>query len=247
MTARCPSDLALERHLLAPESSPLRGHLEACAPCRDRVSEMKRLGDEFQQYVFPATVEAVEAAAAKRPAWDLVRWLAPLPALGAAAALVLLASPAAPPDDYLGVKGGGTMGLAVFLQGAAGPHPAKDGEVVPASSAVRFKVRPSKPCRLWVLSVDATGQVSRLFPAEGDVGLEVTKVTELPGGAVLDGLAGPERFVAVCAPRALSFASVEGAVRSGLAAGPEGVRALRTLPGLPAGTHQDSVLLEKAP
>lgn len=247
MTARCPSDLALEKHLLAPEASALRGHLEACQPCRDRLTEMRRLGDEFQQYVFPATVGAVEAAAARRPAWDLMRWLAPLPALAAAAALVLVAGPGAPPDDYLGVKGGGSMGLAVFLQGAAGPHPAKDGEVVPASAAVRFKVRPARPCRLWVLSVDATGQVSRLFPAEGEGGLEVTRVTELPGGAVLDGQAGPERFLALCAPVPLTYAVVEGAVRAAAAAGPEAVRALRTIPGLPAGTVQDTVLLEKKP
>jgi len=40
---------------------------------------------------------------------------------------------------------------------------------------------------------------------------------------------------------------VEGAVRSAVASGPEAVRRLRTIPGLPAGTVQDSVLLEKKP
>jgi hypothetical protein len=139
------------------------------------------------------------------------------------------------------------MGLAVFLKARGEIHPARDGEVVPASSAVRFKVRPARPCRLWVLSVDATGQVSRIFPSEGEGGVEVVRTTELPGGAVLDGQAGPERFLALCAPGPIPYAQVEGAVRSAVSIGPDAVRTLRTIPGLPAGTVQDSVLLEKKP
>ncbi len=247
MTPRCPSDLALEKLLLDPSSTALKPHLDGCARCQARLAEMKRQGEHFHQFVFPATVGAIEEAAARRPAFDLVRWLAPLPALAAAAAVVLLVGPGQPPDDYTGTKGGNSMGLAVFLQSGGGTHPARDGEVVPASSSVRFKVRPARPCRLWVLSVDATGQVSRIFPADGEGGMEVVRTTELPGGAVLDGQAGPERFLALCAPGPVPYARVEGAVRSAVAAGPEAVRSLRTIPGLPAGTVQDSVLLEKKP
>jgi len=247
MTARCPSDLALEKLLLDPSGTALGPHLDACARCQGRLAEMKRLGEDFHRFVFPATIEAIEQAAERRPAWRLVSWLAPLPALAAAAAVMLLVGPGGPPDDYLGVKGGNSMGLAVFLQGRGDIHPARDGEVVPASSAVRFKVRPARPCRLWVLSVDATGQVSRIFPTGGEGGVEVVRTTELPGGAVLDGQAGPERFLALCAPGPIPYAQVEGAVRSAVSIGPEAVRTLRTVPGLPAGTVQDSVLLEKKP
>jgi hypothetical protein len=247
MTPRCPSDLALEKLLLDPAGTPLAPHLDGCPRCQARLAEMKRQGEDFLRYVFPATVEAVEAAAARRPAWDLVRWLAPLPALAAAAAVILVVGPGGPPEGYLGVKGGNSMGLAVFLQRPDGPHPARDGEVVPASASVRFKVRPSRPCRLWLLSVDATGQVSRLFPADGDGGVEVVRTTELPGGAVLDGQQGPERFLALCAPGPIPYARVEGAVRAAVSAGADAVRSMRTIPGLPAGTYQDSVLLEKKP
>lgn len=247
MTARCPSDLALEKHLADPAGAGLQPHLDACARCRARVAEMERQGEAFRQFVFPATVAAVEAAAADRPAWDWRRWLAPLPALAAAAAVLLAVGPGSPPEDYLGTKGGGSMGLAVFLQGPAGARPARDGEVVPAAASVRFRVRPSRPCRLWVVSVDAAGQVSRIFPAEGDGGVEVARATELPGGAVLDGQAGPERFLALCAPDAVPWALVERAVRGALAPGAAAVRGLRAVPGLPAGTAQDSVLLEKRP
>lgn len=247
MTARCPSDLALETLLLEPAASTVKPHVDDCARCQARLAEMKRQGEEFRQFVFPATVGAIEEAAARRPAWRWASWLAPIPALAAAAAVVLMIGPGSAPEGYIGTKGGNTMGLAVFLQGSGGPHPARDGEVVPASASVRFKVRPSRPCRLWVVSVDATGQISRIFPTEGEGGVEVVRTTELPGGAVLDGQAGPERFLALCAPEPVPYSRVEGAVRSVVSAGPEFVRNLRSIPGLPAGTVQDSVLLEKKP
>jgi len=64
---------------------------------------MKRQGEDFQRFVFPATVAAIEEAAARRPAWDFLRWLTPLPALAAAAAVVLVVGPGAPDVDYTGL------------------------------------------------------------------------------------------------------------------------------------------------
>ena len=250
MTARCPSDLALETHLLAPERSSLTGHLAACQACAARLATMQRQGEDFLRFVYPATVEAVEAAAA-RPSLTLAwrRWFALVPALGGAAALLLfLARPAAPPDDYLGLKGGGPLGLAVFVQDGSSPRLARDGEPVPAGSALRFRVRIARPCHLWLLSVDARGQVSRLYPAAGEGGAAVERSADLPGGAVLDGQPGPERIVALCAPAPLGWAAAESAVRASLGApGPDSVRGAASIAGLPAGTAQDSLLLEKRP
>jgi hypothetical protein len=250
MTARCPSDLALERHLLSPERSTLTGHLAACPACAARLETMKRQGEEFLRFVYPATVEAVEAAAARptlAKAWR--RWLLLVPALGAAAALLVLVSrPAAPPDDYLGVKGGGPLGLAVFVQEGSAPRLARDGEPVAAGSALRFRIRTARPCHLWILSLDARGQVSRLYPVQGEGGALVERSADLPGGAVLDGQPGPERLIALCAPAPLGWASAEQAVRTSAgAAGPDVVRQAITVAGLPSGTAQDSLLLEKRP
>jgi hypothetical protein len=248
MTARCPSDLALERHLLSPETSPLRSHLAACPHCAARVATMQRQGEDFLRYVYPATVEAVEAAAGRpslRRAWR--GWLGLVPLLAGAAALIfLLARPAAPPDDYLGAKGGGPLGLAVFVAEGASPRLARDGEPVPAAAALRFRVRTAAPCHLWLLSLDASGQVSRLYPTAGEGGAVVERSADLPGGALLDGQVGPERIIALCAPAPLAWEAAERAVRaSSGAAGPESVRRASAIAGLPSGTAQDSLLLEK--
>ena len=42
------------------------------------------------------------------------------------------------------------------------------GDAVPADARLRFRVASGQACRLWLLSVDGRGEVSRLFPAQGD-------------------------------------------------------------------------------
>jgi hypothetical protein len=247
MTARCPSDLALESHLLEPERSTLAGHLAACPSCAARLQDKQQQGEDFLRFVYPATVEAVEAAPGTRRGALLARrrWLVLVPTL-AAAAFFLLFRPGAPPDDYLGVKGGGPLGLAVFVQEGTGARLARDGEAVAAGAALRFRVRTAQPCGLWLLSVDARGQVSRLFPLQGERGAAVERTADLPGGAVLDGQPGPERIIALCAVAPMGWASAEAAVRAAfLVAGGESVRRGASLAGLPPGTVQDSLLLEK--
>jgi hypothetical protein len=241
MTAtRCPSDLALERHLQDPTRSPLAPHLEACPACRQRVARMQAEGEEFRRFVYPATVGAVEDAAEKaagrRAPWRLSLWLAPV---AAAAALALMWGPG---SDYVGAKG---FPFTAWLADPAGARAVADGGGVPAAGALRFRVQPPAPCRLWFVSVDSAGQVSRLYPSEGEGGAEVHQGGVLPGGAVLDGRAGPERLFAVCAPEPLPFARVEQAARAAAGGGAGAVRSGKVLPGLPRGAVQATLLLEK--
>ena len=167
---RCPSELKLELHLLDPASSPVAGHVAGCAACGARLAEMERLGDEFRAQVFPATADRVVAAA--RPRFSLSRLLtwAPIPALAAAAALLFLVPHPQPPDDYVGVKGA-DIALAVFAQAQGTVLAVTDGGKVPAGAALRFQVKSSVPCQLWLVSVDGAGQVSRLYPASGDASM----------------------------------------------------------------------------
>jgi hypothetical protein len=256
MTARCPSDLALEVYLLDRSASQLTPHVGACATCQSRVARMEQQGQEFLQYVFPATVGKIEEAAGeRRSSWRRWLMLLPVPIAGAAAALLLVAHPATgpsplgPDQSYVGIKGGGpsTLGLSVFLGAAEGAQLVKEGEPVPAASALRFKVQPTKPCSLWMVSVDAAGQISRLYPASGDAGAHLAQGGALPGGAVLDGRVGPERIFAVCTPAPLPFEQVERAVRGAVSQGEQGVRSAAFVPGFPDGTSQATMLIEKSP
>jgi hypothetical protein len=239
--SRCPSDLQLEEMLVAGEASAHTGHVASCEGCGARVDEMRRLGEEFRREVYPLTVDAVTNAVARprRRRWLLL--LAPLPALGAAA-IAFLVAPRTPPPDYVGMKGGDLV-LGVFAQTPGGAHALADGEQVPAGASLRFQVRSAGPCRLWLVSIDAAGQVSRLYPVSGEA--EVVAPGALPGGAVLDGRPGPERIFAVCSRRPLGFEDVERAARTAAGGGEEAVRATRLLSGLPAESLQATLLLEK--
>jgi hypothetical protein len=149
-----------------------------------------------------------------------------------------------PGSDYVGTKG---FPFTAWLADPAGARAVTDGGEVPAAGALRFRVQPPAPCRLWIVSVDSGGQVSRLYPAEGEGGAEVRQGGALPGGAVLDGRPGPERLFAVCAPEPIPFARVKQAARAAAAGGAGAVRSGKMLPGLPRGAVQATLLLEKRP
>lgn len=247
MTARCPSELALEAYLLEPARSPLGAHLDGCEACRARVARMREEGDEFRRYVFPATVDAVQSAAERRRP-RLAFILAPVAAFAALTAALLvfvkLQGPAGPPSDYVGFKGSG-VGLSVFVNGDEGARPVEDGAAVPASGALRFKVNPAVACHLWIVSVDSKGEVSRLYPPAGGRA-ELRGAGPVPGGAVLDGEAGPERIFAVCATERTSWDDVRRAATPA-AAGAAGVRAARALGAPLSGAPHSTLLLEKRP
>lgn len=243
MNAACPSDLALEAYLLSPERSKVAPHLDACEDCRGRVARMQEEGDEFRQYVFPATVGAIEEAVRPRRRWSLL--FAPLGALVAAAAALLVVVPAGPHGpgpDYVGTKG---LGFAAFVNGVDGAHVVEDGAVVPASGELRFTLDPSGPCHLWIVSVDAKGEVSRLYPPEGAASGART-AGPIPGGAVLDGQPGPERLFAVCAGEKASWYDVSRAA-STAKGGPDAVRRAHALGAPLANAPQSTLLLEKRP
>ena len=221
-----PSELKLERHLLDPDGSEIAAHVRDCERCRDRVAQMRQQGDDFRRFVYPATLDQVTRPRFRRP-WRTLWLLAPAAGL---AAVLLLVRPG-PTSDYVGTKGGAVT-LTAYAGLASGTRPVDEGEAVPASASLRFRVRTSEPCNLTLLSVDESGQVSKLYSREvrGDI--------TLPGGVQLDGKAGAERFFAVCAE---DSASVEQAARK--IGG--GVRKILALPGVRGG--QASLLIEKSP
>jgi hypothetical protein len=120
-----------------------------------------------------------------------------------------------------------------------------DGAVVSADARLRFKFRTDRQCRLWIISLDGSGQVSRLFPPEGTEGAPVFGTTDLQSEAVLDGKQGPERLFAICSPTALRFDDIAKAARGAIPLGDPAVRREKSIPGLPSDTLQTTLLLEK--
>lgn len=235
-----PSELKLERHLLDPSRSPVQEHVASCGNCQARLAQMEKQGEDFRRFVYPATLDNVT-----RPRFHFnalrALWLA-APAAGLAAVLLMARTgpatdvPTGPVADgptrtYIGTKGA-PVKLTVYAALPSGPRLVDDGAPLPASASLRFRVNAAEPCDLSLLSVDGSGQVSKLYTqkVQGDL--------TLPGGVRLDGKAGPERFFAVCGP---GYAQVEeGARQVG-----DAVRQIRVLPGVDA--PQTSLLIEKTP
>jgi hypothetical protein len=244
-----PSELAMEAYLLDPERSGLSRHLDGCEACKVRLARMEKEGEDFRRFVLPATLdEVIEANTRQRFSWN--GWFLAVPAMAAAAALAVVVMPRIagrdePDPDYIGEKGG--LGLVVYTSGEKGATTVPDGGKVNPSAALRFKVRPgnAKACNLWLLSVDEAGQVSRIYPTQGEGGAHIAQTTPLPGGAVLDGKTGLERLYAICSPEPIAYGQVESAVRA--SASSESIRKARQLAGLPKGAAQATVLLDKKP
>ncbi|HZX92947.1 MAG TPA: hypothetical protein VFE90_00415 [Myxococcales bacterium] len=221
-----PSELKLERHLLDPSRSSVQSHVEGCGDCQSRLALMEKQGEDFRRFVYPATLDKVLEPHTRFRFTPLkALWLA-APAMGLAAVLVMVTR--GPDKDYIGEKGG--FELTAYAALPDGTRALGNGDTVPANASLRFHVRTKKECALSILSIDASGQVSKLYTQ--DVRGDVT----LSGGVRLDGKEGPERFFAVCGP---GYAEVDQAARH---VG-ESVREMQALPGVKA--PQSSLLIEK--
>ena len=239
----CPTDLALEIHRRDPAASPCRDHVASCPECTARLAVIEQQEDQFQRYMFPATVDRIRAgshATVERPSWR--RWLW-LPALAASAAgIALFARPFAQHPSYDGTKGGHLF--QVFARTPDGAQTVTDHGAVPRSAVLRFEATPPAPCWFTIVSVDGRGDVSKLFPEDADASL-VSSAGALPGGAVLDDAVGPERVFALCAPAPLTLEQIALSVHQSVAIGDEAIRATRKVAGLPENVVQESVLIEK--
>ena len=241
MTTRCPSELRLEAYLLDAEKSGLGPHVAACPACRVRLEQMAVEAEDFRKFVFPATVDAVVAAAAPRPSpgWFAIF----LPVAAACAAGLLFFVTPVPPEGFLASQGE-VLSLQVFAQSPEGGRQLTNGELVAEKAPLRFLVKSSVPCRVRVMAVDCEGRVSVLHPPAGEDARLVTGSEVLPGEAVLPGDEGPERIYAVCSREPLPVLALADSLKDQSAGDDDRVRRTDRISGLPPGTLQATLLVE---
>ncbi|MGA8890614.1 MAG: hypothetical protein WB493_03525 [Anaeromyxobacteraceae bacterium] len=238
--ARCPSDLRLEEYLLDPDSSGVASHVDSCQACRGRIARMNAEGEEFRQYVFPATVDAVVAASARRrPSWLGI--LIPVAAT-CAAALLLFVKPMAP-EAVLAAKGE-VLRMQVLAATPDGVQPVANGALVPPKTPLRIQVESTVACRLKVMAADCEGHVTVLHPAAGEESTLVTKSGPAVIQAVLQGDEGPERVYAVCSKEPMPLLALAVNLKDQSTGDDDRVRRAARISGLPPGTLQATLLVE---
>lgn len=233
----CPDDVGLEIFRLSP-TAPVREHIAQCDTCLRRLAQMERVERDFKQFVFPRTVDQLVRTANARRGFLPFIALVPIAVAAALFFATLQRIPLKPEANYIGIKGG-AVGLSVFaLENDTAPRRVANNARINAQAQIRFSVKPSQPCWLWIVSVDNTGQISRLFPIEGNA-IQVQGETTLPGGAQLDGATGLERFIGVCTTEPMPYDVLAALVRKQASQG------LSRIEGLSDNAFQETLLIEK--
>jgi hypothetical protein len=241
MTSPCPSELRLEGYLLDPERSGLAPHVGGCENCRVRLERMNAEADDFRQYVFPATIDAVVAAAVPRPGPGWMAAFLPV-AAACAAAMVFLLKPV-PPEGILAARGE-VLSLEVFTGSSEGARQLTSGELLPEGAPLRFRVKTTVPCRVRIVSADCEGHVAVLYPPPGEDSPIVSGTSVLPGEAKLGGDEGPERIFALCSREPLPVLALAASLSDQATGDDDRVRRAKRLSGLPPGTLQATLLVE---
>ncbi|MBK7862826.1 MAG: hypothetical protein IPJ65_30310 [Archangiaceae bacterium] len=215
-------DLLLMSALTGDRQAEAKTHLDGCALCQKRWSELNEDKARFEQFVFPRTLQKLEQRLAVPSLVERLRagWLMLVPAAGA----VVVASLAAavwlggrsPSDDapYIGIKGGPTLEV-VALRPEMGQFPVKPTTVLHPKDKIRFVVNGAGSKYLMIASRDGAGAftVYHPFGAEQSAAVDEGRV-EIPRSVELDDTLGSERLVAVFSDSPISASAVKTALDS---------------------------------
>jgi hypothetical protein len=229
----CLSDLILDRLSVGElegtdHAARAAGHLEACAPCRDRLQ------------LFKANVVGFKSVTPLRR-----RWLPPSVGLAAAAYLggIVVAGTLLQKDTGVRTKGGLAMQIVAKRQDSGRVEALFEEARLSPGDAIRFKVSTEHAGYLAIVGLDSAQSVSVYYPEKDDEArIEPREQALLDGSIVLDTTLGPERIVALLCARPLEQNAVRDAGRAALsaAAGDPG-----KIQRLPIDCAQTSVLLQK--
>lgn len=196
----CPPAVDLERASVGDAPSTLTDHLSTCAACSEYVQKLKSETDAFVRARPPERfLEQLEARPTKRPTSFIVGF-----GFAAALALALVFVVRQPPSAPVLFKGG-LVSIAVNRNGTV--TTLSSGDVLHAGDALRFSVTAPSAGHAVVINRDGKGRVTVVAPFQASAPQPLNAgVTALDDSAVLDEVAGPERFVTVFSSKTFEIA-----------------------------------------
>ena len=233
MSKDCPSSFALDAFRLGLDRTPA-AHVTGCARCTAWLAAQEQVEAKVAHLWVPAR---------RRPAagfWRYLRLGLPV-ALGAAAALLVLARPRPPTETAKGASA--PVQIARSRAGVLSwVSPADD---LAARDAIRIFVNRQDRADRYVLvgSVDGSQQLARFYPMDGQ-GCSVPLPAAgqpIDGSIVIDEAPGPERLVILVSHEPLCWPAVGDAARRFALGAP--------LPAelLSQGVHATRMVLPKRP
>ncbi|MCI0572050.1 MAG: DUF4384 domain-containing protein [Myxococcaceae bacterium] len=154
--------------LTASEETTVSTHLGSCPPCAAKLAELEEEAVRFEVRIPFARFEAgVRAKSARRAPGRKLAWLVPTLSLAAAAVLAVVALPRTDaPGNRL--KGGADVTLAIAsASGTQRTAQAAGPEALARGDRVRIGYTAGSLRFILAVSVDATGEVTPLYPEAG--------------------------------------------------------------------------------
>ncbi|HTU62866.1 MAG TPA: DUF4384 domain-containing protein, partial [Polyangiales bacterium] len=112
---------------------------------------------------------------------------------------------------------GASVSLQAYVQGGAGVHALRDGEVLSGGAQLAFAYTLSEPQHLLLFGIDDAGTITRYFPDE-DIAeasaLPAGAKRQLPVGIELDARRGRERLIALFSSEPLARDAARAALES---------------------------------
>jgi hypothetical protein len=222
MTEAHIGDLKLRRlragEVLGPEAAAINAHAATCAQCRARVKDLDDEQRRFEQGIsFDRFAAGVERAARRpAPAASSTRWM--VPALGMAAALVLVVTFSG--RQRFGAPINRAKGGADVVVRIGGDHAQREASRDAPDSLARgerlrigYKAGPHR--YLTAVALDDQGHATALYPESGrSLALPAdTETHYLPDSIELTG-AGAERVVVVLSDQAVDVDAVKRAAEA---------------------------------
>ena len=200
------------------EAGRVREHLKTCTHCAQLLAELDADAAEFARQVpfdhFVSKTTALRESLSSQERRQRRRIVAgATAALAAGLVVVIVAGPlkrsfSTPTPEHTRPKGGGMIELYV---GGEGPQTrlAKDGEVLAAGERLRVGYQAADHRYLAVISVDAAGEVTPLYPEAGEsLRAETRPGVHLLPESVEFTSPGFERVIAVFSDRPVNVESL---------------------------------------